>query len=39
MIIVVARAAITVVVNALSLVSGLDGAPHISVGPKTALNR
>jgi hypothetical protein len=38
-IIVVARAAIAVVVNALSLASGLDDAPRISVGPKMALDR
>jgi hypothetical protein len=38
-VVVVVRAAIAVVVDALGLASGLDGVPRISVGPKTALDR
>jgi hypothetical protein len=37
-IVVVARAVIAVVVDALGPTSGLDGVPRIAVGPKAALD-
>jgi hypothetical protein len=36
---VVARAVIVVVVDAFGLSTGLDGVPHVAVGPKVAPDR
>jgi hypothetical protein len=38
-VVVVVRAVVTVVVDALGPSTGLDGVPHVSVGPEPALDR
>jgi hypothetical protein len=38
-IVVVARAVVAVVVDALGPTTGLDGVPHVAVGPEVALDR
>jgi hypothetical protein len=37
-VVMVARAIVAVVVDALDPPSGLDGVPHVTVGPKEALD-